>query len=158
MTQDEYWMKHVLSLAKTAAKLKEVPIAAIIIDENNHVVSSAYNLKESQFDPCGHAEIKAIRHAGKKLQNWRLLNCTIYTNLEPCVMCAGAIYQSRIKRLVYAASDKKMGGVENVFQILDSPQINHKTEWENGILKEESQQLLSSFFKERRSAKQSCSK
>jgi tRNA(adenine34) deaminase len=148
--QDEKWMRHVLSLAKTAAKLNEVPIAAIVVDKKNRVVGSAFNQKETQHNACNHAEIMTIEKAGKTLKNWRLLDCTLYTNLEPCVMCAGAIYQSRIGRLVYAATDKKMGGVESVFQVLDSEKINHKTEWQSGILANESKELLSNFFKKRR--------
>jgi len=137
-------------MAQTAAKLSEVPIAAIVVNANGQAIGSAFNTKEMDSDPCGHAEIKAIRLAGQHLANWRLLDCTLYTNLEPCVMCAGAIYQSRIKRVVYGATDAKMGGVESVFKVLDCEKINHKTTWENGVLKEEAQALLSNFFKERR--------
>ena len=150
MTRDEHWMTQVLSLAKTAAKQNEVPIAALIVDKDDRVVSSAFNQKERNQDATSHAEIEAIRKAGVALQNWRLLDCTMYTNLEPCVMCAGAIYQARIKRLVFGATDPKMGGVESVFEVLDCKNINHSTAWQNGVLADQSREMLSQFFKKRR--------
>jgi tRNA(adenine34) deaminase len=150
MDRDEHWMSQVLSLAKTAAKKSEVPIAALIVDQTGRVVSTAFNQKEHNCDATSHAEMEAIRKAGSTLKNWRLLGCTMYTNLEPCVMCAGAIYQARIKRVVFGATDPKMGGVESVFQVLDCKNINHSTAWQNGVLAKQSQEMLSQFFKERR--------
>jgi tRNA(adenine34) deaminase len=146
--KDLDFLKEALKEAKKAFRFGEVPIGAVIVKEGE-IVSRAFNRKEFLQDPTAHAEILAIREASRKLNSWRLNGCVLYTTVEPCVMCCGAIIQARIDKVVYAVPDPKFGGVESLFNILGSEKNNHRPE----ILKLELPQageLLREFFRERR--------
>lgn len=150
--RDAFWMKAALRLARKAALLGEVPIAAIVVDKDG-MVSYAINSRERHHTPLGHAELMALHKASKKKKNWRLHDCTLYVTLEPCVMCAGAIQQSRISRVVYGATDPKAGAVESLYQVLQDPRLNHQVELTKGVLESECQELLSGFFQDKRREK-----
>jgi tRNA(adenine34) deaminase len=157
MTQsqtDAYWMKAALRLARKAAVLGEVPIAAIVVDDRG-VVSYAINTRERQNTPLGHAELFALHKASQKKNNWRLSDCTLYVTLEPCVMCAGAIQQSRLSRVVYGASDPKGGAVKSLYKILDDPRLNHQVAVTGGLFESDCQKLMSGFFLDKREEKKS---
>ncbi|HAN20496.1 MAG: tRNA-specific adenosine deaminase [Clostridiales bacterium GWF2_36_10] len=141
---DIFFMSQAIKRAKKAASLGEVPIGAVIVKDNK-IVSSGYNLREKKNNSLLHAEIIAIDRACKKLGVWRLEDCTLYVTLEPCPMCAGAIINSRIKRVVFGGYDKKAGVFGSVFNIADYA-FNHKYEVTGGILEEECAGLLSDFF------------
>jgi tRNA(adenine34) deaminase len=153
--KDTYWMKAALRLARKAAVLGEVPIAAIVVDDQGSMVSYAINTRERQNTPLGHAELFALHKASQKKGNWRLNDCTLYVTLEPCVMCAGAIQQSRISRVVYGAKDPKGGAVESLYQVLKDPRLNHLVETSGGVLEDECQTLMSGFFQDKREEKRS---
>ncbi|WP_142936045.1 nucleoside deaminase [Balnearium lithotrophicum] len=146
--EDQEFLKKALEEAKKAYKFGEVPIGALIV-RNGQIISKAFNRKEFLQDPTAHAEIIAIREASRKLNSWRLTDCTLYSTVEPCVMCCGAIIQSRIKRVVYSVPDPKFGGVESLFRILSDKRNNHRPEVERIELLE-AEELLKSFFKELR--------
>ena len=120
------WMSRVLELAKIAGDAGEVPVAAAIVNSNGKLVTEAQNRRERDFDPTGHAEILALRQAGRILRNWHLNQCTLYVNLEPCPMCSGAILQARIGLLVYGADDPKTGTIRTVANFPDSVFSNHR--------------------------------
>jgi len=143
-------MGEAIKEAEMAFSNGEVPVGAVIVDSQNRIISKAHNLKESNNDPCGHAEIIAIRQASKKLENWRLPGCKIYVTLEPCVMCMGAIVQSRLKNLIFGAYDPKGGAISNGFNIHQSIDLNHRFLVTGGVEHYTCSNLLSSFFKERR--------
>lgn len=144
----EYFMKRALELAHRAYESDEVPIGALIVFENE-IIAKAFNQKESRPSALAHAEVMAIEEASKKLGRWRLSGCLLFTTLEPCVMCSGAILQSRIDKVVYGADDPKGGG-QSLFQLLNHPRLNHHPEIVPGILKEDCGQLISKFFQEKR--------
>lgn len=148
-SQDRYWMSKALVLARKAALLGEVPVGAILVHEGK-MVAGAYNLRESMQSPLGHAELLCLHRAAKNKGAWRLIGMTLYVTLEPCVMCAGALVQSRVDRLVFAASDPKGGAVRSLYQVLEDSRLNHRIEVQSGILAEEAQELLKSFFRELR--------
>ena len=135
--------------AQKAAALDEVPVGAVIV-QAGQVVASAHNLTESRQDPCGHAELLAIRKAAKKLGRWRLTDCTLYVTLEPCAMCAGAIVWSRLARVVYGAKDPKAGACGSVLMVAAHGSLNHRASIAGGVLAAESSQLLVQFFKAKR--------
>lgn len=141
---DGYYMKEALKCAKKAALLGEAPIGAVIV-RDGVIVSRGYNRREIDKNALKHAEITAIDKACKKLGGWRLPRCTIYVTLEPCPMCAGAIINSRIERVVFGAYDKKAGSVESVIKMFNLP-YNHKPQIRGGILEDECASILSSFF------------
>lgn len=147
---DEKWMLLALEQAQKASDLNEVPVGAVLIDDQQQLIASAHNQPISQNDPTSHAEINVLRTASQCLQNYRLINTTLYATLEPCVMCVGAMIHSRIGRLVYGASEYKTGAVNSQFQLLNENQHNHNIQVTSGILAEQSSQLLSEFFKRRR--------
>jgi tRNA(adenine34) deaminase len=147
---NDHFMRYALNLAKTAQEQGEVPVGAIIVLDGE-IIAEGFNQPITSSDPCAHAEIIALRAAGKKLNNYRLPNTTLYVTLEPCAMCAMAIVHARVERLVYATDDPKTGAVASHFQLLDYLQLNHKVQWERGVLAQESSQLLKEFFKARRS-------
>lgn len=147
---DEFWMQHALMLAKRAETIGEIPVGAVIIDENQQIIGEGFNQPILQHNPTAHAEIMAIEQAGKTLRNYRLVNTTLYITLEPCIMCAGAIIHSRIKRVVYGASDYKTGAAGSFIEILAYPGINHYAEINGGVLADECSNLISDFFKKRR--------
>ncbi|MCD8337435.1 MAG: tRNA adenosine(34) deaminase TadA [Lachnospiraceae bacterium] len=152
MNEDEKYMKEALRQAKKAYALREVPIGCVIVCENQ-IVARGYNRRNTDKNTTAHAEINAIRRAGKKLGDWRLEGCTIYITLEPCQMCAGAIVQSRITRAVIGAMNPKAGCAGSVLNILEMPEFNHQVIVERGILEEECSTMLSGFFRELREAK-----
>ena len=139
-----YFMAKALRYAQKAAALKETPIGAVIVKDGK-VVASGYNLRESLQDVTLHAEMTAIRKACRKLHSWRLDDCDLYVTLEPCIMCAGAIQQARIRKVYFGAWDPKAGGVSSKARIFDLT-LNHPVAYEGGILAEESSVLLKDFF------------
>ncbi|HHY18456.1 MAG TPA: nucleoside deaminase [Firmicutes bacterium] len=149
---DRYFMELALKEAKKAYKLGEVPIGAIIVRENK-VIAKAFNRREVDKSALSHAEVLAIKEACKELGGWRLIGCTLYVTLEPCLMCAGAIINSRIERVVYAADDTKAGAIRSLYRVLEDPRLNHQVEVVEGILKEESSSLLKQFFAQLRADK-----
>ncbi len=148
---DEKFMRHAIRRAKAAQALGEVPIGAVIVKDGK-IISSGKNMRETKTNALLHAEITAIDRACKKLGAWRLCDCTLYVTLEPCPMCAGAIINSRIKRVVFGAYDKKAGAFGSVMDINSFP-LNHKCEVKSGVLEEECALLLSDFFRELRKKK-----
>ena len=149
---DEYWMRQALSLAQRAQEEGEVPVGALLVLDNQ-VIGEGWNRPIGRHDPTAHAEIMALRQGGAVLQNYRLLNATLYVTLEPCVMCAGAMVHSRIRRLVYGAADEKTGAVGSLVDILRHPGMNHQVEIVSGVLAEECAATLSNFFRMRRDQK-----
>ena len=149
---EEIFMKEALKEAKKAYKKDEVPVGAVIVKDGK-VIAKAHNLKESKCDTTCHAEILAIKKASKKLEAWRLEDCEMYVTLEPCPMCAGALIQSRIKKVNIGTMDYKTGACGSVFNLLEDYTFNHKVESETGILKEECEKILQDFFKDLRKRK-----
>ena len=150
--QDEYWMRHALSLARRAWEQGEVPVGAVLV-QNDRVIGEGWNRPIGQHDPTAHAEIMALRQGGKILENYRLLATTLYVTLEPCVMCAGAMVHSRISRLVYGAHDIKSGAAGSLLDVLGHPGMNHQVELHSGVLAEACAAMLSDFFRMRREQK-----
>lgn len=146
---DEYWMRRAIDLAMQAQARGEIPVGAVLVADNK-VIAEGFNHPITDHDPTAHAEIIALRRGGRQLQNYRLLNTTLYVTLEPCVMCAGAMVHSRIQRLVYGASDMKTGAAGSLIDILRHPGMNHQIEITGGVLAEECSTMLSAFFKHRR--------
>jgi len=140
-------MQQAISLAKEAAIKGDVPVGAVVVDDSGNIVGQGANLREQDNDPTAHAEIVAIRNAAKKIGNYRLDKLTMVVTLEPCVMCAGAIAQSRIKRLVFGAFDEKYGAVGSAWDLLRDPRAIYKPEIISGVLVDESKKLLESFFR-----------
>lgn len=149
---EEKFMKEALKEAKKAYDKLEVPVGAVIVKDGK-IIARAHNLKETKFDTTAHAEILAIQKASKKLNSWRLINCEMYVTLEPCSMCAGALINSRIKKVYIGASDEKTGAVGSVFNLLEDYTFNHKVEYEKGVLQDECESILKKFFKELRKIK-----
>lgn len=146
---DEYWMRRAIDLAMQAQAKGEIPVGAVLVADNK-VIAEGFNHPITDHDPTAHAEIIALRQGGRQLQNYRLLNTTLYVTLEPCVMCAGAMVHSRIQRLVYGASDMKTGAAGSLMDILRHPGMNHQIDIIGGVLAEECSTMLSAFFKQRR--------
>lgn len=142
-------MHEALRLAGAAAQIGEVPVGAVVVFKGE-VVGRGQNRRESEKQATHHAEILAIKEACSKLGRWRLEGCTLYVTLEPCVMCAGAIVNSRLERVVYGARDSKGGAVESLYQILSDSRLNHRPEVLGGVLAPDCGQILSDFFRERR--------
>lgn len=151
-TEDDFtYMRQALELATHAASLGEVPVGAVVVYKNS-VIAAAYNERETKPSALAHAEISALELACKKLGQWRLSGCTLYVTLEPCVMCAGALVQARVDRVVYGAKDPKAGAVESLYQMLGDARLNHRPAVTSGVLGEECGKLLSDFFKSRRNS------
>lgn len=149
MKSDETMMREALALAKQAQSLDEVPIGAAIFKDGK-IVGEGFNTKETTNDPTKHAEINAIADAAKRLGRWRLHDCTLVVTLEPCPMCAGAIVNARLDRVVFGASDQKAGACRTLFKITDDPRLNHRCDVTGGVLEDECVELLQSFFVTRR--------
>lgn len=149
ISADDNYMRRALELARHAATLDEVPVGALVVYENQ-VISEAWNLREKRPSALAHAEIDAISEATKRLGRWRLSGCTLYVTLEPCVMCAGALVQARVDRVVYGARDPKAGAVESLYNILTDPRLNHRPQVTGGVLAKECGEILSEFFREKR--------
>jgi tRNA(adenine34) deaminase len=143
-------MQAALSLAKVAADKGDVPVGAIVVNEIGEILGTGQNLREQSNDPTAHAEIIAIRQAAEKIGSWRLDDLTIVVTLEPCAMCAGAILQSRIKRLVFGAWDEKAGAVGSVLDVIRDPRALTKSEVISGIMEKECSEVLSNFFNAKR--------
>ena len=146
MENKEKFMKEALKEAKKAYEKLEVPVGCVIVKEGK-IIARAHNLKETKYDTTKHAEILAIQKASKKLEAWRLLDCEMYITLEPCSMCAGAIINSRIKKIYIGAMDKKTGAAGSVLNLFNDYKFNHKVEIETGIMQEECETILKDFFK-----------
>jgi tRNA(adenine34) deaminase len=149
MTPDEPYLQLALEQAAAAANAGEVPVGAIVV-LNGEVIATGRNAVLSNHDPTAHAEIVALRAAALRLDNYRLPGCELYTTLEPCAMCAGAMIHARISRLVYGASDPKAGAAGSVLSVINHPQLNHQLQVTAGVLAEECGELLRAFFRERR--------
>ena len=152
MDRKEKFMKEALKEAKKAYEKLEVPVGAVIVKDGK-IIARGHNLKETKKDTTRHAEIIAIEKASKKLGAWRLLDCEMYVTLEPCSMCAGAMINSRIKKLYIGAIDEKTGAVGSVLNLLEDYKFNHNIEVEKGILKEDCEKILKDFFKDLRKIK-----
>lgn len=148
-TLDEKFMLEALKEADKSAALDEVPVGAIIVRDNK-IIARGHNLREKSKDPTSHAEIVAIRKACKKLNSWRLEDCTMYVTIEPCSMCAGTLLWTRIKRIVYGAKDPKGGAICSSFSLFEVKNINHHPEILGGVLEERCSSKMTSFFKSKR--------
>ncbi len=146
---DELWMEEALRAAQRALEIGEVPVGAVVVCDGI-VIGHGWNRNITDHDPSGHAEIMALREAGKNLGNHRLSECELFVTIEPCAMCAGALLHARIRRLVYGADDPKAGAVRSVLQVLNHPQLNHQMEVRSGVLAGRSADLLQAFFRSRR--------
>lgn len=146
---DESWLAHALGLACLAEKAGEVPVGAVLVKEGE-IVAEGWNCPISTNDPTAHAEIIALRAGGLALENYRLVDTTLYVTLEPCAMCMTAIVHARVKRLVFGAYDPKRGAVCSALQLAEAEFLNHKVEWTGGILEDECGALLRRFFKAKR--------
>jgi len=147
---DEFWMKRSLTEAAQAAARAEVPIGACIVDADGSILAAASNRTITDNDPTAHAEILVLRGAAAMLGSYRLSGTTLYTTIEPCVMCAGALVNARIKRLVFGAHDDRFGAVETLFRLCDSEALNHRVDITSGVLAEECRELMQGFFRARR--------
>ena len=148
MTHDDY-MELALQEAWQAAKQGEVPVGAVIV-KDGQVIAQAHNMREQWLDATAHAEVIAIRDACEKLQNWRLTGCTLYVTVEPCPMCAGAIYNSRIDTVIFGCRDSRAGAVESLFNVLSHPLLNHQPQVIGGILEDRCAAAVQEFFADRR--------
>lgn len=146
---DLHWMHYALNLAKQAKEQGEVPVGAVLV-KDNQVVGVGFNCPITTKDPTSHAEIQAIRAASKTLNNYRLVDTTLYVTLEPCAMCAGAIVHARVARVVFGASDPRAGACGSILNVLQNPALNHRPSLESGILALECSSILTDFFKRRR--------
>jgi tRNA(adenine34) deaminase len=145
----EHWMRHALTLARRAWEEGEVPVGAVLV-HNNQVIGEGWNRSIGRHDPTAHAEIMALRQGGLVLQNYRLLETTLYVTLEPCVMCAGAMVHGRIGNLVFGARDAKTGAIGSLMDVVGHPGMNHQVMVTEGVLAEECSAMLSDFFRARR--------
>lgn len=150
---DIEFMRIVLAEAEKARELDEVPIGACIVSAGGELLAAASNRTITNSDPTAHAEILALRNAAERIGNYRLPGTTVYTTIEPCAMCAGALVNARVSRLVFGAHDERFGAVETKFRLCDSPELNHQMEIESGVLADQCRRLMQDFFKERRVAK-----
>jgi len=150
--RDHHWMRHALNLARQAQELGEVPVGAVVIENepNERVIGEGFNQPIVQKDATAHAEIAAIRAACKKVNNYRLPNTTLYVTLEPCAMCAGAIIHSRISRVVVATQEPRAGAAGSALNVLENDKLNHRCIVQFGIMQKESSEMLKAFFRARR--------
>lgn len=148
-TNDEGWMRHAIRLAQRAEQQGEVPVGAVLV-KDGRCISEGWNASVGLRDPSAHAEIMALRSAGQALDNYRLVNTTLYVTLEPCVMCMGALSQARVGRLVFGATDPKRGAVCSAIALADAGFLNHRITWQSGVLADECSALLVDFFRVRR--------
>lgn len=146
---DEYWMRQALVLAQQAAIEDEVPVGAVIL-HRGRIIATAYNQREQLADPTAHAEMIAITQAAAHLNSWRLIDCELYVTLEPCPMCAGAILQARIPRVVFGATDPKAGAVLSLYSLLNDERLNHRCEVIRGVLAGPCSRVLTEFFENKR--------
>ena len=149
--EDESWMRLALALAEQAFSEEEVPVGAVVV-RDGAVLGSGYNRREQRGDPLAHAEMEAIREASQRLGGWRLDGCTLYVTLEPCPMCAGALLQCRMERVVFGARDCKAGCAGTLYQLLRDGRFNHTCAVTDGVLEEACSSILSRFFEKRRNS------
>ncbi len=142
-----FYMREALKEADLAQKIGEVPIGAVVVDQDGSIIGRGHNRRETDSDVSSHAELNAIKDAAKTINTWRLDDCTVYVTLEPCFMCASAIMQARVKHLSFAAKDPKAGAVESLTKFYELYPQNHEVSWDSGLLADEASQLLKSFFK-----------
>jgi len=150
-SRDETFMEMALGEARTAGKIGEVPVGAVLIDRNDRILSKAHNLSVTACDATAHAEILVLREGGGKRSNYRLLDTTLYVTIEPCVMCMGAIIHARIKRLVYGAPDPRWGAAGSLFDYGTDSRFNHRIQVKKGVCETQCRNLIQEFFKKRRS-------
>ena len=144
-------MSEAIALARQAEAIGEVPIGCVIVhDPTQRIIGRGYNRRQTDHDPTAHAEILAMREAGRALAHWRLLDCTLYVTLEPCPMCAGAIVNARVPRLVYGCDDPKAGAVRTLYQLCEDGRLNHRVTVTPGVLALQCAQLLQDFFRSQR--------
>jgi tRNA(adenine34) deaminase len=151
-TEDEQWMQYAIGLATKGEAIGEVPVGAVIVNENK-ILGEGWNQPITSCDPTAHAEIIALRQAATNIQNYRLVGSTLYVTLEPCTMCVGALVHARISRLIFGTTEPKAGAVVSQAHILDAAYLNHKLDYSGGLLANECQHQLSSFFQQRREQK-----
>jgi len=149
ITQDIHWMKHALMLADKAESIGEVPVGACVV-LNGEIIGEGYNTPITDNDPSAHAELRAVKEAASHVQNYRLIDATLYVTLEPCSMCAGMLVHARVKRVVFGAKDAKTGAAGSVMNLLHHPALNHQVEIVSGVLAEDCASKLSNFFRKRR--------
>jgi tRNA(adenine34) deaminase len=147
--RDQYFMRLALREAERALEHDDVPVGAVLV-RDGEVIASAHNEREIRADPTAHAELTALREAARSLGNWRVLDSVMYVTLEPCAMCAGAIVLARVPRVVFGAWDTKAGAAGSVLDVLNEPQLNHRPQVQSGLLAEDSDELLRTFFAGRR--------
>ena len=151
MTQNELWMREAIAQAQIALAEGEVPIGAVIVHEpSNRIIGRGHNRRENDQDPTAHAEIIAMQQASHELKSWRLLDCVMVVTLEPCPMCAGAVVNARMPRLVYGCADPKAGAVRTLYRLCEDDRLNHRVLVEEGVLAEECAELLREFFRAQR--------
>jgi len=155
--EDKRFMEKAFELAEKAGSIDEIPVGAVVV-ANGEIIGEGYNQSITLNDPSAHAEMLAIRQAGQAINNYRMLDCTLYVTLEPCPMCAGLLVHSRIKKLIFATTDLKTGCAGSVFNLVANEQLNHQIEVQDGLMKEECSHLLSSFFQRRRAEKKAAKK
>ena len=148
-------MLQALEQAHKAASCDEVPVGAVVVDRSGELLARGYNQPITTQDPTAHAEIVVIREAATRLQNYRLIDTTLYVTLEPCAMCVGALVQARVGRIVFGALEPKTGAIQSAHQLFDSAQFNHSPEISGGVLETECSDLMSQFFQRKRVAKKS---
>jgi tRNA(adenine34) deaminase len=149
---DARWMREALAAAVEARRRDEVPVGACVVNGDGELLAVAGNRTRTDCDPTAHAEIVALRKAAHGFGNYRLTGAVVYSTIEPCAMCAGALVQARIRRLVYGARDERFGAVETQFRICDSGSLNHRVEITSGVLEEECRDIMQEFFRARRKA------
>lgn len=149
VASDADFMNSALKEAEKAFRKNEVPVGAVLVI-NNEIIARSFNKRESAFDPTAHAELLALKAGARKIRNWRLCDATLYVTKEPCVMCAGAMVNARLGRLVFGCRDSKGGGVESLYNLLSDKRLNHRVEIVSGVKEEECALLLKSFFQARR--------
>ncbi len=148
--QDENWMWRAIHVAREAERLGEVPVGAVLVGSDGKILAATSNRTIKNIDPTAHAEILALRTAAIRVGNYRLAGTTMYSTIEPCAMCAGALIHARVARLVYGAADERFGAAETRFRICDSPELNHRMEITSGVLEDKCRSLMQEFFKARR--------
>lgn len=151
--QDEFWMRKAIGAAGEARELNEVPIGACLINKNGELLAIAGNRTITDADPTAHAEILVLRAAARKIGNYRLTETALYTTIEPCAMCAGALVNARIERLIFGAHDERFGAVESVFRLCNTSSLNHQIEISSGVLAEDCRKIMQDFFRAKRNAK-----
>ena len=150
---DEKWMSLAIQQAQSAGQLDEVPIGSCVVGVDGLLIAAAFNRSITDHDPTAHAEILVIRRAGELLTNYRLIGTTVYSTIEPCAMCAGALVNARINRLVYGAKDERFGAVDTHFGIGLTDALNHRIEVVGGVLEDECRSLMQNFFRQKRMSK-----